>query len=280
MKFNIFIVKPDGYIYADAFLELGELLHYSLIELGHDSSIKINHIDKGAINIIIGCHLLSLDLIPNLQSSTIILNTEQLEYDEMGWNSKIFAWASKYETWDYSPKNINYFHQSGVTNVRHFKLGFQKELQRLNRQKKKDIDILFYGCINQRRKEVLNSLVKTGLNLKILSSTFGAERDSYVERSKLVLNLHLFQSEVFEVVRVFYLLTNGIAVVGEINPTTSLESRFLSGFFPSKKQDLVESCIRLVNDHQLRMLIQEKAIDCISQYPQSTYTDELLGMLK
>ena len=263
-------------MYSDAFQELGELLHYSLIELGHESSLKINHIELSAVNIIIGCHLLSLDLISKLPASTIILNTEQLEHNEMGWNSKIYAWASKYETWDYSPKNINSFHQFGIKHVRYFQIGYQRELQRLKKQQEQDIDVLFYCCINYRRNEVLQSLKKTGLNLKILTNIFGVERDSYIERSKVVLNLHFFQSEIFEVVRVFYLMSNGVALVGEVNPTTSIESRFLPGFFPSEKKDLVTSCIQLVKDHQLREQTQEKALKSIQIYPQSVFTHELI----
>ena len=107
-RFNVCLVQPDNYIHSYAFLELGELLHFSLQELGYDSSFGFNNPDPNATNILIGCHLLDPKFIPQLPSSTILLNTEQI-YGETDWNKPIFAWAKHFQIWDYSPKNIEKF---------------------------------------------------------------------------------------------------------------------------------------------------------------------------
>ena len=40
MKFNICIIQPQGYIHSLAFLELAELLVYSLRDLNHDAALQ------------------------------------------------------------------------------------------------------------------------------------------------------------------------------------------------------------------------------------------------
>ena len=37
MKFAISIVSPPDYQHSEAFLEIGETLHYALLEMGYDS---------------------------------------------------------------------------------------------------------------------------------------------------------------------------------------------------------------------------------------------------
>jgi hypothetical protein len=152
-RFNICLVKPDNYIHSYAFLELGELLYFSLQELGHEVSFGFNNMEPSAVNILIGCHLLDPSFITQIPASTIILNTEQV-YGETDWNKPIFAWAKHFQIWDYSPKNITKFNQLGINRTKLFKIGFQKELARLDLSAPKEIDVLFYGSVNERRKVI------------------------------------------------------------------------------------------------------------------------------
>ncbi len=276
MKFNICVIKPRQYPHSGAFLELSQLLHYSLVELGHASRISDNYLDTGAINIVLGCHLLSLDLLSQVPLSSIILNTEQLEFDQRGWNSKIYSWASKFEVWDYSQKNIKIFQSLGIKNVKNIKIGYQKELRRLNPSREKDIDVLFYGSINERRRVLLESLSKSGLKVKILTNTYGYERDEFIEKSKVVLNLHYYNSHIFEIIRVFYLLSNSIAVISEVNDTTHIEPRILSGLYSSNYDGLVSACNKLVQDEVLRSEIQDSSFEAMKQSPQSVFTYECI----
>lgn len=276
-KFNICIVRPENYIHSHAFLELGELIYYSLQELGAEVTITFNRMDPTYRNIIIGCHLLNPDLMPHLPDSTVILNTEQIYTDPKSWNETIIAWAKNFEVWDYSIRNIEKFHELGISGVKHLKIGFQKELVRLNRSAAKDVDILFYGCINERRKKILDQLEKSGLKVKTLFGVYGKERDDWIERSKLVLNHHFYETEIFEIVRVFYLMTNSIAVVGEVNETTSIDCMYSNGIMAAKYDDLVNSCIEVVKNQSLRDSIQESAIDAISKYPQKLFTQAVIA---
>ena len=270
------MIKPANYIHSYAFLELGELIHFSLKELGCDSALNFNQFEPGAKNILIGGHLLSEADISQLPSSTVVLNTEQVYGEATPWSQAIFQLAKKIDIWDYSTKNIEKFDEIGIDKVKHFKIGFQKELVRIDPSKNKDIDVLFYGCINERRKEVLDKLAANGLRVKVLFGVYGKERDEWVERSKIVLNHHFYDSYIFEVVRVFYLLTNSIAVVGEVNETTSIDSMCREGVYSAKYDELVAACMHMAKDETLRWDLQLRAINSISKYPQTIFTQELI----
>jgi len=275
-KFNICLVRPDNYIHSYAFLELGELLFFSIQELGYEATFGFNELKPDAMNILIGCHLLDPSFISQVPSSTIILNTEQIYGDTGAWNQAVFPWAKQFEVWDYSPRNIEKFKELGVDGVKLFKIGYQKELVRLNPSMSKDVDVLFYGSVNERRKAILDGLEAKGLKVKVLFGVYGKDRDEWIERSKIVLNYHYYEAQIFEIIRVFYLLTNSVAVVGEVNQTTSIDLMCKEGIFPAKYEDLVSKCVELAQNYALRESLQLQAIHSIRRFPQSLFTKAVL----
>jgi len=275
-KFNICLIKPDGYDHSYVFSELADLLCFSLKDLGHDATIKFNNIDLDAKNILIGCHLLYTNFIPEMPKNCIVLNTEQIYIDENNWHENVFAWAKSFEVWDYSPRNIEKFKSIGITNVKLLKLGYQKELVRLNNDVPKEFDVLFYGSVNDRRKVIFEDLETKGLKFGFLFGVYGRERDAWIEKSKVVLNMHHYDSQIFEIVRVFYLMTNSVAVVGEVNDTTSIDDMYRRGILEAKYEELVDRCAELVGNEDMQKQLRKQAFDTISQYPQYLFTKEVL----
>ena len=271
------MVRPDNYIHSYAFVELGELIFFSLKELGCQVSIGFNKLDFNCKNILIGFHLLDLSYINKVPKSTIILNTEQIYSDTTSWNKNIFEWAKSFEVWDYSERNIEKLISLGVDGAKLLKIGYQKELRRINMSVNKDIDILFYGSINERRSKIINELINGGLRVKTLFGVYGKERDEWIGRSQLVLNLHYYKSHIFEVVRVFYLLINSIAVVGEVNDSTSIDNLYKDGIYASKYEELVDSCHKLIKENSLIREIQIDAFNSIAKYQQKFHTQKILN---
>jgi len=98
------------------------------------------------------------------------------------------------------------------------KLKYTKSLKTI-KSKELDIDVLFYGSINQKRKELIDSILvenKTK-NIVISQSLFGQELDEYISRSKIILNCHYYEMDVQEQVRIFYPLINNKVIVSEYN---------------------------------------------------------------
>ena len=278
MNFNICIVQPHGYIHSAAFVELAELVAYGLQDLYHNARVTTNHIATHATNIIVGVHLLEPHLVPAVPRSSIILNTEQVWSETpSAWKDTIFEWSRNFEVWDYSERNIERLKQVGAKNCKHLRIGFHKKLRRLAKPLTQDIDVLFYGQINDRRREIINALLARGLQTRILVGVYGRERDALIERSKIVLNLHQFDSKIFEVVRVFYLMTNSKAVVAEVGPETHVEPCYLAGICASEYERLVDSCAALLSDGERRENLEAAALAAIRRLPQRELLAPLIG---
>jgi len=275
MKYNICIVRPDNYIHSAAFMELAQLVGYGLEDLGHSVAISVNRTFVEARNIIIGCHLLDPSLIDSTPGTSIVINTEQLSADHLPWHDKIHRWVKRFETWDYSERNLATLKEIGAREPKLLHLGFHKQLARIHKSPSQDIDVLFYGSIGDRRKKIIDDLKATGSNVMAVFGVYGEERDKLIARSKVILNLHHYDSHVFEIVRVFYLMINAKAVVGEVGEDTAIDPFYLPGIRGARYDDLVRSCLDLIADREIREEIERRALETISSRPQS----ELLATL-
>ncbi|WP_219350272.1 hypothetical protein, partial [Kingella negevensis] len=184
--------------------------------------------------------------------------------------------AQRYAMWDYSEANIQHFWERGISHVKHLPLGFQAALKRIELSSTPDIDVLFYGSLNERRVNILNQLPKQGLRVEVLQDVFGKERDKWIARSKVVLNMHYFDSQIFEIVRCFYLMTNGVAVVSEVNPNTSIQAAYLNGIVATPYEQLVQTCVNLCMQPETQLAQQKEALQTMQALPQANIMQQLL----
>jgi hypothetical protein len=275
-NFNICIIKPPGYIHSYAFLELGQLIHFSLVDLGLKSEMNFNAIKRECINIIFGIHLLNHSQQSEIPSNSIIFNTEQLGSANEDWTNNILRNLKSHIFWDYSLSNIELLKKLDCHNIKYFQFGYQKKLHRILKGPSQPIDVLFYGSLNPRRAEIINLLRKLKVNVHTSFSVYAAQRDNLISQSKIVLNIHHYDSQIFEIVRVSYLLNNAKAVVSEVNLKTSIESRYLAGIYASSYDNLTQSCLRLIEDAHLRNELEEKSLAVIKKFPQAHLLSNIL----
>ena len=279
MKYNVCIIKPAGYIHSGAFTELAELIAYSLEDLGYESSISLNETYTDSRNIIIGAHILDTSHIKEIKScfpSTVILNTEQVTNINDHWSNSLFEWVTNFETWDYSNANINYFKKQGIANIKYLSIGYHPKLTRIKKSEIQDIDILFYGSSNERRLQVLNKFKSSGHNVNFIFGVYGEKRDNLISRSKIVLNLHRYDFKIFEIVRVFYLMSNSKAIVAEMTPDTDINHIYKGGFYSTDYDRIAESCNELLQNSCMREAQERKGLELIEHYPQSQFTKLVL----
>ena len=277
---NICIIKPNNYIHSLAYLEIAELLHYSVLELNQNSKISYNFIDINpkVKNIIFGAHLLNDDMINSIPSNTIIFNTEQIESINEIWKRRILLLASKgIIFWDYSNHNLDLLLTKLNVKGRLFEIGFQKNLQRIKMNDNKEVDVLFYGSLNNRREKIINSLLKNNVKVKCLFGVYGKDRDDWIGKSKIVLNLHYYESKIFEIVRIFYLLTNAIPIVSEVDENTKLNNNYLKGIKGSNYEDVEKNILSLLENEKERKLIGLNGFNIIKKYPQINFTKSILN---
>jgi len=217
-------------------------------------------------------------MMDRMPEGTIVLNTEQIYEKAFPWTSDLLAWVRSFETWDYSERNIEQFGKLGMPDTKFLKIGHHDGLTRIEKSPDPDIDVLFYGSIaTDRRKKILGQIEDSGLKLTTLFGVYAAERDQYIARSKIVLNMHNHASEIFEVVRVHYLLSNAISVVGEVNDRTSITDFYADAISGVPYDKLADECLRLVNDDDARNALGQKGYESIRAHPQTEFTKELLS---
>ena len=278
---NICIIKPNNYIHSLAYLEIAELLHYSILDLKKKSKITYNFIDINSkvTNIIFGAHLLNDEMINSLPGNTIIFNTEQIESINEVWKKRILLLAKKEIIfWDYSEYNLKFLLNKLDIKGKLFEIGFQKNLQRIETKEKKEVDVLFYGSMNNRREKIINNLLKKNVKVKCLFGVYGKERDDWIATSKLVLNLHFYDSKIFEIVRVFYLLINAIPVVSEIDNHTKFNNNYLEGIKKSNYENIERNIFDLLEDENERKSIGINGMNSIKKYPQINFTKSILNL--
>ena len=277
---NVCLIKPKNYIHYLALQELAELIHFSVLELGLKSQITFNYCDNNPStkNIVLGAHLLNDNLIEDIPENTIIFNTEQIETITENWKKKILNLARKNIIfWDYSQYNLDYLSKTINIKGKLFQIGYQKELNRINHNIDKNIDVLFYGSINARREHIINKLKDRKINVKTLFGVYGKERDNLIAKSKLILNMHMYDSKIFEIVRVFYLLSNSIPVLTEVGSDTKFNNDFLDLICKSTYENIEKNIIYLLENDKKRIELGENGLNAIKKFPQIKFTEQILN---
>ena len=277
---NVCLIKPKNYIHYLALQELAELIHFSVLELGLKSQITFNYCDNNPStkNIVLGAHLLNDNLIGDIPENTIIFNTEQIESITENWKKKILNLARKNIIfWDYSQYNLDYLSKTINIKGKLFQIGYQKELNRINHNIDKNIDVLFYGSINARREHIINKLKDRKINVKTLFGVYGKERDDLIAKSKLILNMHMYDSKIFEIVRVFYLLSNSIPVLTEVGSDTKFNNDFLDLICKSTYENIEKNIIYLLENDKKRIELGENGLNAIKKFPQIKFTEQILN---
>ena len=262
-NFNICIFRPKGYIRSSAFVELAELIKFSLMDNNRQAAINEHFIDEMAFNIIIGGHLMDRSMIKDLPKRTIIFNTEQFGQGPEGWKEVIFELMQKFVAWDYSATNVDLFKSAGVKSIKHFEIGYHEKLKRIPGDLKKKIDVFFYGVLTKNRLAILDELEKRGLRVEKIEGIYGRERDYLISRSSIILNLHAHPTKIFEIIRVHYLMNNAKAVVCQVDNDTKIDPRYLEGISFSGYENLVEKCIELIDNKNLIRELEIKSIEAI-----------------
>ena len=269
-KAVVTIVEPPGYPHSAAFREIAETVYYGL--KAQIKKIGVNNFLDDGLNIIFGAHLLTPKQMNSLPECSVIYNLEQVDPSSM-WKG-IKPLLGRFPVWDYSLRNIEAFRSMGYGGaVFHVPVGHRPEMTRIQPAPVQDIDVLFYGSINERREKILAALRRQGLRVEALFGVYGAARDARISRAKVVLNLHFYESSIFELVRVSYLLSNGKAVVAECNENTEIDRDIEGAFISARYDRLVHECKALVKDGERRKALETSALKRFSARDEDVYLD-------
>ena len=253
---NVCLLQPPGYIHAMALLEAAEYVVEKARIAGYPATLSKNRLFRHGLNIVFGAHINPKDA-PDYPPNTVIFNTEQIPEKSVWISSQYKTCLDRHFVWDYSGVNLKMI---GHGNTALVDFHHVEKLRRVKPAQQPEYDLIFYGSMNERRKLIIEKLRKKGLKILTVFGIYGKERDALLGKARAVLNLHFYESQIFQQIRASYALSNGMPVISENYPETSAPplykdvlftpgsapfEDFVAGLLSSGEAFLRESEIRL-----------------------------------
>lgn len=252
-KFTVWIVPAPSW---QCLLEAASGVVYSLQQFGHEARLSTASIVESLSGrlLIFNAHCLPADYV--LPKDAIIFNAEQVQITgKLGetWSKSVYLQRLRnYEVWDYSTTNVERLALYKIS-AKLCPIGFWSGLVDIFPVKTQDIDVLFVGSLNPRRKTALMDMAKSKLVTRVLFGVYGEERNSLIARSKVVLNIHFYSDPIWEIFRVSHLLANKKCVVSEDGGCDrELEALAEATTCYVSYKDLTYACKMLVSDSNKR----------------------------
>lgn len=281
--FTVWIVAPLGDVHWQALREVAAGVVDSLRTLGHN--VIFNPGDgpyaDGEIRgrlIVFNGHRLGDTKIP---ADAIIFNAEQIRHTDENFLAHPYAQLLRWHAvWDYSRVNIDRMRTFGALKTVLCPVGYWPGLTDVvptQPEGAEDVDVLFVGSINDRRRAALDKLVKRRMKVQVLHGVYGAERNAWIARSKVILNCHYYDKPIFEIFRVSHAWANKKCVVTEDGGCDEvLEALAAKAAARVSYDRLAEVCGQLVSSVTLRKDVAECGHFAFSQLPQVEYVARAL----
>jgi hypothetical protein len=282
--YNVTLIYPPAYRFAYLLTDICRFFAFGLRELGHRADITVNHMDNAATNVIVGTHLMTAANVAAVTAQPtryIALESELLSLGASGevvssFQGDAFAptlgplFARAEAVWDPFHANIAMLRRLGVPAQRIKFLstyGYAADMHEIRHRPwdEKDIDVLFFGSVTERRAALLSQLERRMRVVAILDAP-AAFRNDLIARAKLNVNLNATDGYThMPLTRVSYLLNNAGVIVSE-PVDTNPELHPMISFTP--KERLVEACMSLLVDPATAEL-GEKRLEQFKQLPMA-----------
>lgn len=140
-------------------------------------------------------------------------------------------------TIDYSFANLQFYPHSVKNKIRYFDIFHIIDYSYKNYittifAKNKDIDVLFIGTINKRRRHIIDNLnMRLNTSVVEVANIFGDELVELLQRTQIVINLHYYENCILEVFRLFDILQNSRCNIISEKPDLACEQYLISKYF-------------------------------------------------
>jgi hypothetical protein len=263
-KFNITRIAQDGFLHHAAMADLQDSLAWALSSLGHTTNCTLNWFSEhGETNIIL-CPEFIADF-QRLPPNSIIYNLEQPGHP-LTPKVKSLVRQSNAIVWDYSSRSVQSWRDEGFTRVHHVPIGYTPNLTRIPASPTPNIDVLFFGWMTERRRDILSQLTKSGLTVVSSAACYGGGRDELISRSRVCLNLHHDGRDRFEIVRCSFLMANSKCVMTESSSDDDEYDHLSSGLTRIPARLLVDFVHSFVSSDSERRRLESAAFDAIRRH--------------
>lgn len=219
---HLCIVQPAGQVHALGFLDPARFFRYQLRRMGADVTLAKNRLRHDAVNLVFGAHQ-GFDRQAAARHTCLFINLEQLGPQGAPVPADYLDLLRHHAAVDYHPANLAAY--GGIADeVPLVTFGHAPYLNQKGAAlpwEQRPIDLLFFGSMNPRRRELIARIEAAGQRVALLDTAlYGPERDDLVRHAKAVLNLHFYAPSAahtarFEQVRAFQCLSLGTPVIAE-----------------------------------------------------------------
>jgi predicted O-methyltransferase YrrM len=261
-KFNLVTIRPKGFLHASAFQEVKDSLGWALASLNHQTMSTENAFTAtpDATNVIFGAELLSQD--SEIPPNSVIFNLEQPSHPSM---ENVRRMAAGKQVWDYSASNVADW-QARSVEAHHLPIGYTPNLTRIPKAATQDIDVFFAGWLTPRRSKLIQQLTQAGLKVVATDSCYGGGRDQLISRAKICLNVNHDGRNLFNIVRVSFLLANSKCVISELAQDTEVYAQDLDGALEwHRYEDLLAACLVYLRSDSDRQEREQQAFQAIQK---------------
>lgn len=246
---KVIVVRPPNYPHSHAFDEIAEAFEAAL--------------PSDSKQVVFGAHLLPFVGVEDNLSGKIIYQTEQIN-PNCKWVTDAFISLLRMadEVWDYSPENIKALKSFNI-NAKFVPVRYMPCMKKFTSlpDEDKDIEVLFYGSTNPRRIAILNDLRAAGVRTSKIFNMYGSDRDAYIARAKIILNIHYFENGIFEIFRCAHLFANSKCVINEKGRDQGLEYLYSPCAKTCDTNDIVKTCVEYLENDALRRAQEAMAFD-------------------
>jgi SAM-dependent methyltransferase len=274
----LWIVSPDGYGHQRAFDYAANIMSAAFSASGGSAPVVRNRDACGDRRpIVLGSHLLSDADEMALPLGSVLFNFEQVNAGS-GWTTDGYlSRLARHRVLDYSVRNTRALRASGVRHARHLPIRAMPSQAPSDAPGFRDIDVLFYGSMNERRFRTIEEIKARSLSVVSLFDVYGAELDAVVARAKVVVNIHFYEAAIFEALRVCPLLSRGICVVSEGEDDDPDTADLRDGMTLCGRNEIADRCAELVHDESARDALARRGRAAIMRRSQASILTALFA---
>lgn len=218
---HLAIMQPAGYIHSLAFLDHARYFRHQFRRMGAQVTIGKNRLREDSVNFVFGAHL-GFPVEWTKRHSCVFVNLEQLGEGGARVNADYLALLRGSAVCDYDADNVASYaaDPADVPLVPFLHAPYLADAQPIPLEER-PIDLLFFGSMNQRRRDFLQRVEACGASVAVFDHPlYGDERDQFIRQAKAVVNCHFYEASRFEQARVFQCLSLGTPVISERTPRT------------------------------------------------------------
>jgi SAM-dependent methyltransferase len=218
---HIALMQPAGQVHALALLDAARYARFQLRRFGGEVTLCKNRLREDAVNLVFGAHQ---GFAPEWleRHACVFFNLEQLGEGGATLDPAYLELLKRSAVVDYDGANRAVY-AARADDVPLVPILHAPYLERADALplEERQIDLLFIGTMNERRKRFIERIEACGLTVAAFDHpVYGQERDDFIRQARAVINCHYYPSSRFEQVRVAHCLSLGTPVISERSATS------------------------------------------------------------